>query len=91
MKSKRRSLIDSACGAAAALLAFIPLQFLAYDFASLAFAFVVLMAIMILTGFAIASRSFAGVAIVVAYIFIAVPLVTNRDNAYSLREKVKWA
>jgi hypothetical protein len=89
MKTKRPYWIGLFCVAVAGVLAFIPLQFLESDEASLAFACVVLIATLILIGLAIASRNLVGVAIVAAYIVIALALLAN--NAYPLRERVRWA
>jgi hypothetical protein len=89
MKAKRARWIELSCVAVLGLLAFIPLQLLESDEASLVFAFVALIATLVLIGLVIASRSFVGVAIVAAYIVTALALVSN--GAYPLRENVRWA
>jgi hypothetical protein len=88
MTFKRPNWVGLFCFAVAGLLVFIPLQLLESDEASLVFAFVALVATLILIGLVIASRSFVGVAIVAAYIVAALTLVVN--GAYPLRENVRW-
>ena len=90
MKPTRPYWIGSFCVAVAGLLAFIPLQFLESDEASLAFACVALIATLILIGLAIASRRLVGIAIIAAYIILAGALLAN-NSSYPLREKVRWA
>jgi hypothetical protein len=89
MKVTRARWIELSCVAVVGLLAFVPLQLLDSDEASLVFAFVALIATLVLIGLVVASRNFAGVAIVAAYIVAALALVVN--GAYPLREKVRWA